>query len=160
VFELYTETARRVIFWSKCMAQQLGSPEIETEHLLVGLPRADQVLAVRFLGSPWAVEQVCRAVRDSEPIRDSIPRPLNLPVSEMSKRVLESVPEQASRPSMSRRIGSERLLPVVLHGGVLRLNSDRRQDLPAGIFQPEARKQQKGPHFEPTAQVLHSVSEC
>ena len=56
MFERYTESARRVIFWSRYLASQRGCPEIEVEHLLLGLLREDMSLAERFLGSPWAVE--------------------------------------------------------------------------------------------------------
>jgi ATP-dependent Clp protease ATP-binding subunit ClpC len=42
MFERYSEPARRVIFYSRYMASQFGSPEIETEHLVLGLLRADR----------------------------------------------------------------------------------------------------------------------
>jgi ATP-dependent Clp protease ATP-binding subunit ClpC len=62
MFERYSEPARRVIFYSRYMASQFGSPEIETEHLVLGLLRADMVLARRFLGSPWAAEEIWREI--------------------------------------------------------------------------------------------------
>lgn len=58
MFERYSEPARRVIFFSRYMAHHLGSPEIETGQLLLGLLRADMGLARRFFGSPWAAEKV------------------------------------------------------------------------------------------------------
>jgi ATP-dependent Clp protease ATP-binding subunit ClpC len=79
MFERYTEPARRVIFFSRYMAVQTGSPEIETEHLLLGLLRADMVLARRFLGSPWVAEQVWREVEDKKPVRPPIPPEVDLP---------------------------------------------------------------------------------
>src|SRR6202030_4561248 len=54
MFERYTQKARRVIFGAVYMARRVGSPMVETEHLLLGLLREDKVLARRFLGSPWA----------------------------------------------------------------------------------------------------------
>src|SRR5256712_431858 len=42
MFERYTETARRVIFFARYEASQFGSPYIETEHLLLGLLREDK----------------------------------------------------------------------------------------------------------------------
>jgi ATP-dependent Clp protease ATP-binding subunit ClpC len=62
MFERYSEPATRVIFYSRYMASQFGSPEIETEHLVLGLLRADMVLARRFLGSPWAAEEIWREI--------------------------------------------------------------------------------------------------
>ena len=37
MFERYTERARRVLFFARYEASQLGSISIETEHLLLGL---------------------------------------------------------------------------------------------------------------------------
>jgi len=88
MFERYTETARRVIFYSRYMANQVGSPEIETEHLLSGLLRADMVLAQRFLGSPWAAEAIWRKIERSKPVREITPGPVDLPLSSVRKRVL------------------------------------------------------------------------
>jgi ATP-dependent Clp protease ATP-binding subunit ClpC len=41
-----------VIFSSRYKASQVGNPDIETEHLLLGLLSTDKRLARRFLGSP------------------------------------------------------------------------------------------------------------
>jgi ATP-dependent Clp protease ATP-binding subunit ClpC len=45
MFERYTEKARRVIFFARYEASHYGSPEIETEHLLLG-PYARESAAV------------------------------------------------------------------------------------------------------------------
>ncbi|HME32241.1 MAG TPA: Clp protease N-terminal domain-containing protein [Terriglobales bacterium] len=42
MFERYTEKARRVIFFARYEASQLGSPYIETEHILLGPPARGQ----------------------------------------------------------------------------------------------------------------------
>jgi ATP-dependent Clp protease ATP-binding subunit ClpC len=70
MFERYTEAARRVIFSARYMADQVGSPKIETEHVLLGLLRTDKSLARRFLGSPWAAEDVWRNIEQKKAIRD------------------------------------------------------------------------------------------
>ena len=49
MFERYTETARRCIFFARYEASQFGSPVIDTEHLLLGLLREDKALADRLL---------------------------------------------------------------------------------------------------------------
>src|SRR5205807_1755094 len=49
MFERYTEKAQRVIFFARYEASQFGSPYIETEHLLLGLLRAEKAFAVEFL---------------------------------------------------------------------------------------------------------------
>ena len=49
MFERYTERARRVIFFARYEASQLGSNSIETEHLLLGLIREGKGLTSRHL---------------------------------------------------------------------------------------------------------------
>jgi len=135
MFERYTETAGRVIFYSRSMANQAGSPEIETEHLLLGLLRADMGLANRFLGSPWAAEPIWRKIEQSKPTRQITPGPVDLPLSSVCKRVLPFAAEEADQLS-SKKIRTEHLLlgllrdenclaAELLHERVVRLVSTR-----------------------------------
>ncbi len=55
MFERYTEKARRVIFFARYEASQFGSPNIESEHMLMGLLREDKGLTNRFLRSHASV---------------------------------------------------------------------------------------------------------
>ena len=48
MFERYTERARRVLFFARYEASQLGSISIETEHLLLGLIREGKGLTSRL----------------------------------------------------------------------------------------------------------------
>jgi ATP-dependent Clp protease ATP-binding subunit ClpC len=109
MFERYTERARRVIHWSKYIASQRGCPEIEVEHLLLGLLREDMSLAERFLGSPWAVESIWKRVDQSRPIGKGPLGPGDLPLNNEGKRVLAFAVEEADRVS-SERIGTAHLL--------------------------------------------------
>ncbi|MGH9499402.1 MAG: Clp protease N-terminal domain-containing protein [Terriglobales bacterium] len=135
MFERYSEAARRVIFYSRYMANQSGSPEIETEHLLLGLLRADMVLARRFLGSPWAAEEIWREVERRKPVRAITPG--DLPLSTAAKRALELAADEADRPS-SRKILTAHLLlgllrdkkclaGLLLHEHGLRLSATREE---------------------------------
>lgn len=109
MFERYTEAARRVIFYSRYMAAESGSPEIETEYLLLGLLRADMVLAQRFLGSPWAAEQVWREVENKTSARPPIPPGIDLKLSPEAKHVLRLAADEAEQLS-SKTIRTEHLL--------------------------------------------------
>jgi len=109
MFELYTETARRVIFSARYMAGRAGSPEIETEHLLLGILREDKGLARRFLGSPWIAEEIWLRIRQSKPAREKIPGPVDLPLSSASKRALAFAAEEAALLS-NKHICTEHLL--------------------------------------------------
>lgn len=109
MFERYTETARRVIFYSRYMAGQTGSPKIEPEHLLLGLLRADMVLAQRFLGSPWAAEQIWREVEHKKPVRPPLPAAVDLPLSPECQHLLRLAAKEADQFS-SKKICTEHLL--------------------------------------------------
>ncbi len=135
MFERYSETARRVIFSSRYMASRVGSPEIETQHLLLGLLRTDKALARRFLGSPWAAEAVWRKIEQSKPAREKTPGPRELPLSSASKHVLALAAEEADLLS-NKHICTEHLLlgllreekcfaTEILHESEIRLASTR-----------------------------------
>jgi len=109
MFERYTETARGVVVSSKHKASHVGSREIDTEHLLLGLLSKDQTLANRFLGSPWAAELVWRRIEQSGKIREPIKGPCDLPLNSKCKRALAYAAEEADGLS-SKHIGAEHLL--------------------------------------------------
>ncbi len=109
MFERYTESARRVIFCSRYMAAQTASAMIETDHLLLGLLRADMALAQRFLGSPWAAEQIWQEVEHKKPVHPPIPAAVDLKLSPEGKRVLRLAAEESDQFS-SKEIRTEHLL--------------------------------------------------
>ena len=109
MFERYTQRARTTIFWARYIATQVGSQEIETEHLLLGLLRSDATLAKRFLGSPWAAETVWKKIEQTKPKRVRVPGPKELPLSIESKRVLGCALQEADLFS-NRQICTEHLL--------------------------------------------------
>jgi ATP-dependent Clp protease ATP-binding subunit ClpC len=114
MFERCTEPSRQVIFYSRYFAAQAGSPEIETEHLLLGLLRADMVLAQRFLGSPWVAEQVWREVEHKKPVRPPISPGTDFKLSPEAKHVLRLAADVAEQFS-SKKIRTEHLLLGLLH---------------------------------------------
>ena len=109
MFERYTQRARTTIFWARYIATQVGSQEIETEHLLLGLLRSDETLAKRFLGSPWAAETVWKKIEQTKPKRVRVPGSKELPLSIESKRVLGCALQEADLFS-NRQICTEHLL--------------------------------------------------
>jgi ATP-dependent Clp protease ATP-binding subunit ClpC len=109
MFERYPEPSRRVIFYSRYFAAQAGSPVIEAEHLLLGLLRQDMVLARRFLGSPWAAEEIWRAVEQKRPVQAAIPPSVDIPLSQEANRVLLLAANEADRLS-SKKVRTEHLL--------------------------------------------------
>ena len=110
MFERYTEKARRVIFFARYEASQFGSPNIETEHLLLGLVREDKALTSRFLRSRHsAVESIRRQVEGHTTIRESVSTSVDLPLSDECKRVLAFAHGEAEALG-HKHIGTEHLL--------------------------------------------------
>ena len=109
MFERYTERARRTIFSARYIAWQTGGWEIETEYLLLGLLKQDRSLARRFLGSPWALDDVWGQVSQSITVCEKPVGPGDLKLSTVSRRVLVFAVAEAELLS-SRHIGTEHLL--------------------------------------------------
>jgi hypothetical protein len=107
MFERYTEKARRVIFYARYEASQYGSPEIDTEHLLLGLLREEKKLP-RWLPKvePEVIRQRIEMVTEK---RKSIPTNVDLPLTNAAKGVLKFAAEEADRLA-HRHIGTEHLL--------------------------------------------------
>jgi ATP-dependent Clp protease ATP-binding subunit ClpA len=109
MFERYEEKSRRVIFFARYEAAQLGSPNIETEHILLGLMREDKDLAGRSLGSSASAEAIRRQIEDHTQRREKIRTSADLPLSHQCKRVLAYGAEEAERMK-HQRIGTQHLL--------------------------------------------------
>jgi hypothetical protein len=108
MFERYTENARRVIFFARYQASELGSPVIDTDHLLLGLLREEKLLCFRWIpnAQPEAIRQ---AVEGWSERHAKIPTTVDMPLSQASKRVLEHARDEALRLD-SKHIGTEHLL--------------------------------------------------
>jgi hypothetical protein len=109
MFERYTEKARRIIFFGRYEASQLGSPYIETEHLLLGLLREDKALANRFLRSLAAVESIRKQIEGRTAPGEKVSTSVELPLSHECKRVLAYGAEEAERLN-HKHIGTAHLL--------------------------------------------------
>ena len=109
MFERYTEKARRAIFFARYEASQLGSPYIETEHLLLGLLREDKALANRFLQSHSVIESIRKQIEADIPIREKVSTCVDLPLSHECKRSLAYGAEEAERLD-HKHIGTPHLL--------------------------------------------------
>ena len=98
MFEKYTERARRVIFFARYEASQFGSPQIEAEHVLLGLIREDRGLAIRFFpGTNASVQELRREIGERVVLRERISTSIDLPFSEECKRVLASAVDECNR---------------------------------------------------------------
>jgi hypothetical protein len=95
VFERFTEPARRAIFFARYEAGALDSPQIEAEHLLLGLLREDKMLKHRLQRLPEAVNSIRQQIQASSPVRPQIATQVDLPLSEDCQRVLAYAAEES-----------------------------------------------------------------
>jgi Clp amino terminal domain, pathogenicity island component len=106
MFERYTEKARRVIFFARYEAARYGLPEIDTEHLLLGLMREYKELL------KWLPKTDPQSIRERIDACSPKPPPLpsegDLPLSSGGKRVLKFAADEADRLA-HRHIGTEHL---------------------------------------------------
>ena len=110
MFERYTERARRVLFFARYKASQLGSISIETEHLLLGLIREGKGLTSRlFSRSHISLESIRKEIEGRTIFREKVSTSVEIPFSTETKRVLQQASEEADR-LLHNYIGTEHLL--------------------------------------------------
>ena len=114
MFERYTERARRVLFFARYEASQLGSVSIETEHLLLGLIREGKGLTSRiFSRSHLSLESIRKEIEGRTVSREKVSTSVEIPFSAETKRVLQFAAEEADR-LLHNYIGTEHLLLGIL----------------------------------------------
>ena len=114
MFERYTERARRVLFFARYEASQLGSISIETEHLLLGLIREGKGLTSRiFSRSHLSLENIRKEIEGRTVFREKVSSSVEIPFSTETKRVLRFAAEEADR-LLHNYIGTEHLLLGIL----------------------------------------------
>lgn len=117
MFERYTESARRVLFFARYEAGQLGDSTIEADHLLLGMTREAkglvcEVFALSHVSLKGIRQEVEARARGKE-------RPATsgeIPFSEQLSRALNFAAEEADRLRQSH-IGTEHLLLGLLREG-------------------------------------------
>src|SRR5512134_2267334 len=111
MFERYTEQARRIVFFARYEAAQLGASSIDTEHLLLGLLRegggiAGLILKRAGVGSAAIRKKIEARIVADHPTSTSVDIPLTAP----AKRALRYADEEATRLDDAEHIGTEHLL--------------------------------------------------
>jgi ATP-dependent Clp protease ATP-binding subunit ClpC len=114
MFERYTERARRVLFFARYEASQLGSVSIETEHLLLGLIREGKGLTSKiFARSHVSLEHIRKDIEGRTVFREKVSTSVEIPFSAETKRALQNAAEEADR-LLHTYIGTEHLLLGIL----------------------------------------------
>jgi len=114
MFERYTETARRVIFFARYEASQYGSSSINSEHILLGLLRENGAMMRRFgdlVQSETEIrDEIEGIIKRGKPIATSV----EMPLSDESRKILKFAGEEADRLG-HRHIGPEHVFLAILH---------------------------------------------
>ena len=108
MFERYTETARRVIFFARYEVSQSGGMTIESEHLLLGLLREGGSVVARFVRDA-TVADLRNEITSRMTVKEKVDTSVDLPLSNECKRILAYSAEEAERLN-SANIGPEHLL--------------------------------------------------
>lgn len=112
MFERYTESARRVLFFARHEVSRLGATSIQSEHLLLGLMREDKGIAAQIL-APLPLENIRRNIEGRSGFQEKIATSVEVPFSAQIKRVLNFTAEEADR-LLHMHIGPEHLLLALL----------------------------------------------
>jgi uncharacterized protein (TIGR03435 family) len=110
MFERFTEQARRVLFFARYEASELGSIVIDAEHLLLGLIREGKGLTARlFADAGIALEDIRDDVIRRVGVGTKIATSAEIPFSAAAKRALQHTAEEADGLRHGH-IGTEHLL--------------------------------------------------
>lgn len=115
MFERYTESARRALFYARYETSELGGIAIETEHLLMGLIRETQGLVPQILArSQVSAESVRSDIEHRSVFREKIATSVEMPFTADTQSALTAAAEEADR------LGHAFLGPEHLFLGLLR----------------------------------------
>jgi ATP-dependent Clp protease ATP-binding subunit ClpC len=110
MFERYTERARRVLFFARYEASQMGSRNIAPEHLLLGLIReGEEITRQLFQRARVEMEAVKSEIESRSEIQEKISTSVEIPLSQETKKVLHYSSEEAEA-LMHKYVGTEHLL--------------------------------------------------
>jgi len=114
MFERYTESARKTLFFARYEASQTGSRAIETAHLLLGLLREVRgVVATIFDEAHASADEMRGEIKRRIVFGERFPPSVEIPFSAATKRVLERAAEEADR-LLHSYIGTEHLLLALI----------------------------------------------
>src|SRR5215203_2395940 len=110
MFERYTESARRTLFFARYEVSQLGAASIEAEHLLLGIARETKGLVARILAESRVMADEVRAeVERRSSLHEKISTSVEIPFADSARRALNFAAEEADQMKHGY-IGPEHLL--------------------------------------------------
>jgi ATP-dependent Clp protease ATP-binding subunit ClpA len=114
MFERYTESARRALFFARYETSLTGSLSIESEHMLLGLLREPGPIGRRLLASAGvSSEQLRQEVESRIAFREKVATSVEIPFSEETRHILTYTALEADNLGHSH-IGPEHILLALL----------------------------------------------
>jgi ATP-dependent Clp protease ATP-binding subunit ClpC len=110
MFERFTESARRVLFFARYEASQFGATAIDTEHLLLGLTHEAKGLTCEiFALSRVSLKAIRRELEGKVGSTEQTPTSVEIPFSADAQGVLQYAIEESERLGHGY-IGTEHIL--------------------------------------------------
>lgn len=97
MFERYNEKARRVVFYARHFASELGGSLIEPEHILLAILQEEADLFLPWLRSQEQIDRLRDEVREQARGCGDKPTSADMYLSDSGKRVLAYACEEAER---------------------------------------------------------------
>ena len=163
MFERYSESARRTLFFARYAVTQLGGLTIEPEHLVLGVIKASPQALLRFTRDAEAAETLRATLESASTQRDKVATTVEIPFSLETKAVLEDARIEADDLNNRSIVPEHLILGVTLktHGSAaralreagvdphairdyLRNRPDDVADLPGAQSPPHVARQWKG----------------
>jgi ATP-dependent Clp protease ATP-binding subunit ClpC len=114
MFERYTESARRLLFFARYETSVTGSLSIESEHMLLGLLREPGGVGRRLLaGTGASLDRLREEITSRIPFREKVPMSHEIRFSEHTQHILNYAAEEADALGHSH-IGTEHILLALL----------------------------------------------
>ncbi len=110
MFEKFSDSARRVLFYARYEASQTGSPHIGTEHLLLGLLKeTEDVVREIFARSKVSIPELQAEVEAQLQRTDRVSTSDEIPLHESCKKALHFALDEAKK-LLHGHVGAEHLL--------------------------------------------------
>ena len=126
MWQRFTERARRVVFYSQEEAGRLGQEEVCTEHLLLGLLRENDNVAVQLLGKMGVSLGRVRSELERQLARGDSRMGQDMQLTPECKRVIDLSYDEA-RQLNNTFIGTEHLLLGLKRQAIARFDLKRRR---------------------------------
>ncbi len=120
MWQRFTERARRVVYYAQEAAGQVGTGDVGTEHLLLGLVREADTVAAKVLATFGVSIGQVRHVVETHLVRGTGKLGQDMQLTPQGKQSIDHAAEEAAALGCTF-IGTEHLLLGLLHTGVASL---------------------------------------